>query len=557
MPLAPRDGWTDRNQYSYLTAPNEHRELSADVRRANGVWTVALVDMPEDVSEKRSGQTSLVYGRLLPKGFTRENFAGHPAKPLDAARLSALLDWTRTAMKQTGVPGVGLGIVQDGRIVFAGGLGVRELGRPDPVDADTRFLVASNTKALTTLLLARQVDQGRFGWDTPARQLLPSFRLGSTETTAKVQVKHLICACTGLPRQDLEWIFEYGPMTPEKAIDLLGTMQPTSNFGELFQYSNPLAAAAGYIGGHMAHPQADLGAAYDRAMQEQVFGPLGMSRTTLDFAAARQANTATAHAPDIDGHMAVAVGEANASIVPVRPAGAAWSTVNDMLKYVSMELAQGVLPDGTRYVSREALQARQAPQVAVGADATYGMGLMVNRVYGTPVVHHGGDMIGFHSDMMWFPEQGVGAVVLTNADPGWLVRTMFRRKLIEVLFDARPEAAEGIAAQAQAHYIDLQADRRLLSVPADPALAAQLARRYENAALGSATVRTTGQGVVFDFGEWSSEVASRRNADGTWSAVTIAPGLNGYEFVLGMTEAGKRSLVIRDGQHEYQLVETE
>jgi CubicO group peptidase (beta-lactamase class C family) len=161
-----------------------------------------------------------------------------------------------------------------------------------------------------------------------------------------------------------------------------------------------LAAAAGYIGGHLAHPQADLGTAYDQAMQEQVFKPLGMKRTTLDFAAAHQANAAIAHAPDIDGRMTIAVGDANAPIVPVRPAGAAWSTVNDMLKYVSMELAQGVLPDGKRYISREALQARQAPQVAVGADVTYGMGLMVDRVYGTPIVHHGGDMIGFHSDMM-------------------------------------------------------------------------------------------------------------------------------------------------------------
>ena len=62
------------------------------------------------------------------------------------------------------------------------------------------------------------------------------------------------------------------------------------------------------------------------------------------------------------------------------------------------------------------------------------------RQYGMPVVHHGGDMIGFHSDMMWLPEHGVGAVILTNGDPGWLVRTVFRRKLLEVLFDGKPEA---------------------------------------------------------------------------------------------------------------------
>ena len=119
------------------------------------------------------------------------------------------------------------------------------------------------------------------------------------------------------------------------------------------------------------------------------------------------------------------------------------------MKYVAMELAEGKLPDGRTYISRDALFARRAPQVVVGTDITYGMGLTVNTQYGTPVVHHGGDMIGFHSDMMWLPEHGVGAVILTNGDPGWLVRTTFRRKLLEVLFDGNAEADGQMAAAAR------------------------------------------------------------------------------------------------------------
>ena len=61
---------------------------------------------------------------------------------------------------------------------------------------------------------------------------------------------------------------------------------------------------------------------------------------------------------------------------------------------------------------------RRAPQVAVGTDLTYGMGLRVDRTYGAPVVRHGGSMIGYKSDMFWLPEQGVGAVMLTNSDAG-------------------------------------------------------------------------------------------------------------------------------------------
>ena len=76
-------------------------------------------------------------------------------------------------------------------------------------------------------------------------------------------MKHLICACTGLPRQDLEWLFEFKDLTPEGALATLGTMQPTSKFGELFQYSNPMAAAAGFTRRPRAVPELELGAAYD------------------------------------------------------------------------------------------------------------------------------------------------------------------------------------------------------------------------------------------------------------------------------------------------------
>ena len=60
-------------------------------------------------------------------------------------------------------------------------------------------------------------------------------------------------------------------------------MQPTSKFGEVFQYSNLMAAAAGYIAGATAMPGKEWGAAYDAAMRTKVFEPLGMSTTTFDF----------------------------------------------------------------------------------------------------------------------------------------------------------------------------------------------------------------------------------------------------------------------------------
>ncbi|GMU65211.1 MAG: hypothetical protein AMXMBFR36_14850 [Acidobacteriota bacterium] len=543
------DGWSRQRVYQYQTSPNERRAVAAFTRFAGGVWTVILFDMSEPVAEKRGGQVATIFSRLLPKGHARESFAGRKAHALDTARLAELRRWIEESRGALQVPGVAVGIVQGGQVVFAEGFGPRELGADEAIDADTLFLIASNTKALTTLLLAKLVDAGRFGWDTPVTEVLPSFRLGDAETTKKVRIEHLICACTGMPRQDLEWLLEFGDLTPEKALATLATMVPTSDFGDLFQYSNPMAGAAGFAAGRVLHPDLELGAAYDRAMQELVFDPLGMKSTTFDYARALAGNHTGAYSQDIDGRTAPAVMAINYSVIPLRPAGGAWSNVRDMLRYIQMELDRGLLPDGRRYISEEKLLARREKRVAMGQDSWYGMGLMVDRTWGVEVVHHGGDLIGHHSDMLWLPEHGVGAVVLTNGDPGWTIRSLFQRKLLEVLFDGNPEADARMAAAAKSYFENLAAGRKLLTVPADPAASAALADRYVNDALGFVRVSRDGGRTIFDFGEYSSEVATKVNPDGTLSFTTIAPGIAGLEFVVG---SGKeKTLVMRDAQHEY------
>jgi CubicO group peptidase (beta-lactamase class C family) len=544
-----KDGWSKRRTYNYQTSPNERRDVFARVQFAGDVWNVVIYDMAQAVGEKRGAQVALVFDKLLPKGYSRETFAGRKANRLDAARIAMLTKFIEDGEKATGVPGVSLGLVQDGKVVFSGGVGVRELGKPAKVDGDTLYMIASNTKGLTTLLLAKLVDEGKIGWKTPVTQLLPQFKLGNADTTQRVLVEHLICACTGLPRQDFEWLFQFKGVTPAGALGTLATVQPTSKFGEMFQYSNLLAGAAGFTGGHVLYPQLEIGAAYDKAMQTEVFDPLGMKATTFDYARALSGNHSGAHAPDVDGKPARAVFEMNYSIIPLRPAGAGWSNINDMLKYVSMELANGALPDGRRYISKEPLLARRDAKVPIGKDAVYGMGLMVDSTYGVPVVHHGGDMVGYHSDMMWFPQQQVGAVVLTNGDPGWLIRSGLRRKLQEVLFDGRPEADADLAAAAKTFFAQIAADRKTLEVPANAQEAGKLGTRYSNAALGDLTVQRSGAKTVFDFGEWKSEVASRRNPDGTLSFMTISPGVSGFEFVVG--SGAKKTLTTRDAQHEY------
>lgn len=547
---APRDGWDERRYYEYDVPANAKRVINASAFRKGTAWTVVVADVDQAIAEKRGSQYAKIAQRFQPVGYTRETFAGRTAHKLDAGRLQQVSDFVERMRKEFEVPGVAVGIVQEGKVVMSRGFGVRELGKPDPVDGDTRFMIASNTKALTTLMLAKLVDAGKLDWNARAKDVYPTFKLGDAATTDQVLVKHLICACTGVPRQDYEWLFEGEKQTPQSVMGTLGTMQPTSGFGELFQYSNPMAAAAGFIGGQVAHPGTELGAGYDKAMQSLVFDPLGMHDTTFDYGQAQTGNYAAPHGYDIRHHVQVMGMGLNDTIRASRPAGAAWSTVNDLLKYVQMEIDHGVLPDGKRYIGEAALLQRREPQIATGVDRHYAMALGVDNSDGVTVIDHGGDMGGFHSNMMWWPAQEVGAVILTNADEGVYLRGPFKRRLMELMFDGNPHAEAAAAATVKANREGFDAFVKLLQLPAEAKALDALAPRYRNDALGELTVTRKDGKAWFDVGAFSSEVATMPQPDGSLALMTIDPVAIGFLFVRADKD-GARKLIVRDGQHEY------
>ena len=345
-------------------------------------WTVVIIDFGSDTGTARDSQLSLVIDSLLPKGFELETFAGKAAHVLDEERVAELTSFVEDSMRTLEVPGVALGIIADGKVVFSGGFGVRELGKPEKPDGDTKFMIASNTKPFTTLMLAKLVDDNKLRWDQPATTALSSFKLGDPAVTRKVQIKHLLCACTGIPREDERFRYRFTDRTAADVLVELGRTQPITKFGELFQYSNVIAAAAGFVGGHVAFPQLELGNAYDEAMRTLVWEPLGMTSTTFDYHRAQTGNFATPHTPDHVGKTVAASNRVNEYMIPLRPAAGAWSSVNDLLKYIQMELADGKLPDGTQYIGKPALFARREKQIAIDGTSGYGMGLMIDRASG-------------------------------------------------------------------------------------------------------------------------------------------------------------------------------
>lgn len=549
-----REGWDSFRSYGYEVSPNEHRAVGAYAAKRGDAFTVAVYDLDEAVAEKRVGQTAAVFDHLQPPGFKRESFAGRKARPLDTERIAKIKDFIEKARAALGIPGVAISLYQDGKVVFEGGFGVREQGKSTPVDAETLFMVASNTKSMTTLLLATLVDEDKLTWDTPVIAVMPDFKLGDPETTKQVLIKHLVCACTGLPRQDFEWLFEFQNATPASELALLATFQPTSKFGELFQYSNLLAASGGFVAAHVIFPGRELGAAYDDAMAQRVFRPIGMTSTTFNFGKALAGNHASPHAWDADGVTSPAEMAVNYAVVPLRPAGGAWSNAKDMMRYLRMELGRGQLPDGKRVASEANVVKRREPQIKIGNDVTYGMGLEVDRRWGIPVVHHGGALIGYKSDMFYLPEHDVAALILANSDEGGSILGPFGRRLLEVLFDGKLEAEENVTVAARNMKSEVLKERSRLAIPADRATADKLAPRYTNASLGEIAVVRAGAETRFDFGEWKSAVASRKNDDGTTAFVTTVPGFTGLAFVMGDKD-GRRTLTFRDAQHEYLFTE--
>jgi hypothetical protein len=170
------------------------------------------------------------------------------------------------------------------------------------------------------------------------------------------------------------------------------------------------------------------------------------------------------------------------------------------------------------------------------------------------VVSHGGDLAGFHSNWYLLPDSGIAVVILTNSDAGVLLRGPLSRRLLEVVFDGKPEAEKEIEASAAQYKAELAKARERLVVPAASDQVAKLAKKYVSKELGDIDVTNANGRTVFDFGEWKSAVASRKNDDGSISFITIDPSVSGFEFVVG-DKGGKRTLTIRDGQHEYTFTE--
>ena len=546
--LPARAGWDAVGQIVYVTASAEQRSVVAVARRKGPTWYVTLVDGKAAGFDRRGAQLFTAIESLKVKGLEKESFAGKKAHPLDATRIAELdrfIEESRAALK---VPGAAVAVVQDGKVVLARGYGVRKQGSAAKVGPRTLFLIGSVTKPLTSLMMARLIDQKRFTWETPVTEVLPSFALGDAATTRAVKMRHTVCACTGMPRQDYEFIFEFAGFSPEDRLASMKGMVPTTGFGETFQYSNLMVSAGGFAAAHARSPGKKLAAAYADAMKTQVFAPLGMKVTTLDIKRVARGDHAAPHPADLRGEPVPVAAAAETWVVPVAPAGAVWSSAEDMARFLQLELGKGML-DGKRVVSEEQLLARRVPQVKITDESSYGLAWGVTREYGIEAIGHDGGTGGFLTLLQFLPEHGVGIIILTNSTNAGPLLGAVNRRLLELLFDGKREAKDNLATEMRIE-AEQRAEALKLIGEADPAWFDPLAGRWFAPGLGRIELRRDKRGATFDVGEWKVGVKKKTDRDGTVKIITTGPLISGLEIEPRQVD-GKQVLVITTGQHEY------
>jgi len=334
---------------------------------------------------------------------------------LDAS-LQKIRAVVETSMKTWGTPGLAVGIVKDGQVIFVEGFGKRDVEKNLPVTAKTRFILGSTTKAFTTMAMGILVDDGKLDWDKPVIQYIPQFKLMNEYATLHATPRDLATHRTGLPRHDMVWADS--PFSLEELVESLQYLEPSRDLRTAFQYNNLMYIAAGYLVGRVS------GSSWEEVVRERIFKPLGMADSgctvpelmgAAEFSYAytkeKEKLTALPFPPPTDKLMYGA-----------RASGSVNTTVEDMCKWMILNLNKGAA-GGKQVIARANLLQMHTPQIPTpwrpaekseSMYPSYGLGWMIDSYRDHYRVHHGGATMGFFSYVSLFPLENLGIVVQVN-----------------------------------------------------------------------------------------------------------------------------------------------
>ncbi|HSA92675.1 MAG TPA: serine hydrolase [Terriglobales bacterium] len=327
------------------------------------------------------------------------------------------------AMQTFEVPGLALAIVKDGKVVVAKGYGVRKLGEAAPVDAQTLFGIASNTKVFTAVALGLLVEEGKLEWDAPVVRYLPWFQMWDPYVTRELTIRDLLVhrSGLGLGAGDLLW---WPPSTYSRheIARRLRFIRPATSFRSAYAYDNVLYLIAGEV------IETISGQTWEGFVSERILKRVGMTGSNVRHSqAANGGNVAATHAR-IEGKLRVIAPFASDN---TNPAGGINSSAADMAKWILVLLNEGRLADGSRLYSEKTAQQLTAlvtpvpisdPEPELAAlnpnFLGYALGLGVRDYRGKKVITHTGGLPGYVSRVTWIPELKLGVTVLTNQESG-------------------------------------------------------------------------------------------------------------------------------------------
>ncbi|MBL0189651.1 MAG: serine hydrolase [Candidatus Obscuribacter sp.] len=324
-------------------------------------------------------------------------------------------DFVNKSMHKYNVPGASVAIV-DGDNVITRGYGVRSVEKPGAVDADTLFMLASNSKPFTAALLAVMVDRKKIDWDDHVMDYLPEFVLKDQYATRMSTPKDLLAHRTGLPAFTGDGLEALG-FTRQESLRRFRFIEPSCSFRAKANYSNPGLVCAGELAARLG------GDTYENLIKKEIFAPLGMSRsgvTAKDHDTA--SNVAEAHMPLPTGGSKVVPWDSSDTF---GPAGCLNSTAKDMARWMQMQLNKGTI-DGHPVISPESIEEMHTPAMVdepsfsemapidKNSGLSYGLGWGIYHYKGHVVLEKGGARAGMRSVCMLVPDKRIGVTVLSN-----------------------------------------------------------------------------------------------------------------------------------------------
>jgi len=345
---------------------------------------------------------------LILATFASSAFAQKERRVLIQTRLEPLIEKT---MRESRIPGFAIGIVENGKVIYAKGFGVAKLGDDKPITSKSLFHMGSVTKPFVATAIMQLVERGKINLDARVTKYLPYFRL-KDERFAAITVRQLLGHTSGMPDVENDAGYhwdkpEYDDGALERYVRSLSNLSLISAPGEKFQYSNIAFEVLGDVIAKVS------GESFESYVRRNILKPLGMKHSTLLI---REANRKLLTTPHVQGESGVTVSKVFPYNRAHAPSSTLYSNIDDMNRWAMTNLNRGEL-NGKRILKASSYDLLWKPQAVVETVRKAGLGWFLSQRNGHQLLTHLGADVGFNSLIVLAPDNSISIVAMSNFSP--------------------------------------------------------------------------------------------------------------------------------------------